>query len=149
MVVEDYAHHPTELAASLEVLRQRYPERQMNIFFQPHRYQRLRHYFHEFTTILSDKKLRCWILPVFSAWENAPIDALENSDLAAAINRAGGNAQVVNGDFCSQAGALAKMVLDDSTQKLIALIGAGDICYLTLELIKALQTESKKAREIL
>ena len=149
VVAEDYAHHPTELAASLEVLLQRYPGRQLDIFFQPHRYQRLRHYFHEFTTILSDKKLRCWILPVFSAWENAPIDALENSDLAAAINRAGGDAKAVNGDFCSQAGVLVKTVLENSQQHLIALIGAGDICYLAPELIKALQAESKKAREIL
>ena len=142
-VVEDYAHHPTELAASLEVLFQRYPDRQITLIFQPHRYQRLRHCFKEFTKILSNKKLQVRVLPVFSAWENPPIDALENSDLAAAINRAGGNGEVISNDFSSEATFLADTVCAASQRVLIVLIGAGDICNLTGELVRLLRSRMK------
>ncbi len=45
VLLEDYAHHPAELAASLEVIKKRYPGYQITLLFQPHRYQRLQHYF--------------------------------------------------------------------------------------------------------
>ncbi len=41
-IVDDYGHHPTEIAATLEALRQGYPGRRLVLAFQPHRYTRTR-----------------------------------------------------------------------------------------------------------
>lgn len=138
-VLEDYAHHPTELAASLEVIKARYPGHRLLIVFQPHRYLRLRKYFRDFVRILSEPDYNVLVMPVFSAWENAPVDALENSDLAAAINQAGGNASVIDRNYAESAGKAVELAAGFDTPVLIALIGAGDVNSLTPELIKILK----------
>jgi UDP-N-acetylmuramate--alanine ligase len=52
-VVDDYGHHPTEIAATLEALRQGYPERRLVLAFQPHRYTRTRDLLDDFARVLS------------------------------------------------------------------------------------------------
>ena len=136
VILEDYAHHPTELTSSLEVLRERYKKYNIIVVFQPHRYQRLRRYFNEFAEILSQDGLQVKVLPVFSAWEASPLDALENSDLAAAINQRNGNAEAVSNNYSALASDLAATALDSPEPILIALIGAGDINQLGPELIQ-------------
>ena len=51
-VIEDYAHHPTELRAALQALREMNPNRRLFVIFQPHRYARLERYFKEFAAVL-------------------------------------------------------------------------------------------------
>ena len=41
-IVDDYGHHPTEIAATLEALHQAWPDRRLVLVFQPHRYTRTR-----------------------------------------------------------------------------------------------------------
>ncbi len=52
-VVDDYAHHPTEIVASLSALRERYPGRRLVVVFQPHLYSRTRDFMDEFAPALS------------------------------------------------------------------------------------------------
>ena len=52
-VVDDYAHHPTEIAATLQAARQRYPNRRLVVVFQPHTYTRTRDFLDDFATSLS------------------------------------------------------------------------------------------------
>jgi len=54
IVVDDYAHHPTEIRATLAAARQRYPERRIWAVWQPHTYSRTRLYFNEFTTAFEE-----------------------------------------------------------------------------------------------
>ena len=127
-VLEDYAHHPKELACSLEVLKMRYPEHELQVVFQPHRYRRLQYYFKDFVRILSDNALSVKVLPVFCAWEQTLIDGMESSDLVNAINASGGNAELLN--MINPAQTAIRLIEQFSgTEKpvLIALIGAGDI----------------------
>ncbi len=51
-VIEDYAHHPTELRAALQAIREMNPFRRSVVIFQPHRYARLERYFNEFAAVL-------------------------------------------------------------------------------------------------
>ena len=139
ILLEDYAHHPTELAASLEVIRKRYEQYHITLLFQPHRYQRLRHYFQDFANILSNKSLTVKVLPVFSAWEPTPVDAVDSGDLAAAINRLGGNASTMP-LLPGAAAALVEELYKTGGNQLIALIGAGDLNELIPEIKKAMQT---------
>ena len=52
-IVDDYGHHPTELAATMDGLRQAYPGRRLVLAFQPHRYTRTRDCFEDFVRVLS------------------------------------------------------------------------------------------------
>lgn len=139
IVLEDYAHHPTELAASLEVIKARYANRKPVIFFQPHRYQRLQKYFHEFKNILSDPAIEVKLLPVFSAWENPQLDVPDSLELAKSINNSGGRATALGDDYLSQASAIA-MTLSRSTEPVLAaFIGAGDISKLSSATVRFCQ----------
>ena len=51
-VVDDYAHHPTEIAANIEAARSRYPGRRMVVLFQPHTYTRTRDFLGGFASVL-------------------------------------------------------------------------------------------------
>lgn len=115
-VIEDYAHHPTEVRAAVSLLRINYPGRHLRVLFQPHRFARLEKYFHEFAAALQLAD-SVYIAPVFAAWsESGPVDS---SALAAAVK-----GTAVNGD-CRQ---WAEEVLADLPQNsVIAVLGAGDI----------------------
>lgn len=52
-VYDDYGHHPTEVRAVLQAFREKYPERRLVVYFQPHRYSRTEHCWHEFLSCFS------------------------------------------------------------------------------------------------
>ncbi len=88
-VVEDYAHHPTEVRCAVELLRRKYPDCHLRIVFQPHRYARLERYFDDFAAVmlLADS---CFILPVFAAWsESGKYDSLMLAEACNGIALAG------------------------------------------------------------
>ena len=53
-IIDDYAHHPTELAANISAARSRYPGRRLRVIFQPHLYSRTRHLAGELGAVLAD-----------------------------------------------------------------------------------------------
>jgi len=69
-IVDDYGHHPTEIAASLEALRQGYPQRRLVLAFQPHRYTRTRDLIDDFGRVLSQADV-VLVTEVYSAGESA------------------------------------------------------------------------------
>ena len=119
IVMEDYAHHPTELAASLASLRGRFPEHHLRVVFQPHRYARLRQYFDEFKQILRLPD-SVFITPVFAAWVEK--GELGSEELAKQI---GPSARFISGEWRDMSAVL--LLRDDSRPLLLAIIGAGDI----------------------
>ena len=127
-VLEDYAHHPQELACSLELMKLRYPDHERVVVFQPHRHRRLFHYFKDFVRVLSNEQIAVKVLPVFCAWEQPLIDGMESIDLVNAVNKAGGRAEFLSMENVEFA---AEKLIDEfgklSRPVLIALIGAGDI----------------------
>jgi len=70
IIYDDYAHHPTEIKASLEALREMYPkgEKKITILFQPHLYSRTKEFFTEFTTAFNETD-SVYFLPIFFARE--------------------------------------------------------------------------------
>lgn len=69
-LVDDYGHHPREIAATLEALRQAWPDRRKIIVFQPHRYTRTRDLFEDFVHVLSSVDVLI-LMDVYSAGETA------------------------------------------------------------------------------
>ncbi|MGZ8190192.1 MAG: UDP-N-acetylmuramate--L-alanine ligase [Methylococcaceae bacterium] len=67
-LVDDYGHHPREIAATLEALRQAWPDRRSIVIFQPHRYTRTRDLFEDFVQVLSTVDVLI-LMEVYSAGE--------------------------------------------------------------------------------
>lgn len=78
-VVDDYGHHPTEIAATLQVARE--TGRPVAVLFQPHRYSRTRRFHREFADALA-MAARVALLPVYSAGED-PIEGVDSGLIAA------------------------------------------------------------------
>ena len=68
IVLEDYAHHHTEVAALLETLRAMAPDHQLVVVFQPHRYTRTSQFKHDFAAVLQEAD-QLFLLPVYAAHE--------------------------------------------------------------------------------
>lgn len=81
--VDDYGHHPREIAATLEALCQAWPTRRAVVIFQPHRYTRTRDLFEDFVQVLSSLD-RLILLDVYAAGE-APIEGADGRALTRAI----------------------------------------------------------------
>ena len=78
MYIDDYAHHPTELRATIESVRKMYPHRHLTIVFQPHLYSRTRDFAKGFSDSLSLAD-RTILIPIYPAREE-PIDGV-NSEM--------------------------------------------------------------------
>lgn len=118
ILIEDYAHHPSEVACALKLLRIQYPEHHLRVIFQPHRYARLEKFFSGFSEALQKADSRL-IVPVFAAWSES--GSVNSEDLATAC---GG---VCCGTDWGETARIATQPPPDGRKLLIAVLGAGDI----------------------
>lgn len=86
-LVDDYGHHPREVAATIAAARQAYPDRRLVMLFQPHRYTRTRDCFEDFLPVLSSVDALL-LLDVYSAGEK-PIAGADSRSLARSIRNRG------------------------------------------------------------
>ena len=122
LLVDDYGHHPTEIAATLAAARTGWPDRRLVVAFQPHRYTRTRDLFEDFSRVLSDTDTLL-LTEIYSAGE-APIAGADGRALCAAI-RARGR---VNPVFVEDIQELPQALLDVLQDGDVLLtLGAGSI----------------------
>ena len=88
-LVDDYGHHPAEIAATLEAARVAFPGRRLVLAFQPHRYTRTRDLFEDFVKVLARADMLL-LAEVYAAGE-APIAAADGRALAGAVSEAARN----------------------------------------------------------
>lgn len=121
VLVDDYAHHPTEVAATLEAARQCWPERRLVVVFQPHRYTRTRDLFDDFVRVLSgiDNLI---VTQVYAAGE-APIAGAGGRSLCRAVRKLGGHPVFIE-HLSELSDALANILRPDDV---LLTLGAGDI----------------------
>ncbi len=86
-LVDDYGHHPTEIAATLEAIRQGWPNRRVVLAFQPHRYTRTRDLLDEFALVLAETDALL-ITEVYAAGE-APIRGADSKAICRAVRSHG------------------------------------------------------------
>ncbi len=86
-LVDDYGHHPTEIAATISAARDACPEQRLVVVFQPHRYTRTRDLIDDFARVLSEVDVLI-LLEVYPAGE-APINGADGRALARAIRGRG------------------------------------------------------------
>ncbi len=87
MLIDDYGHHPREVAATVAAIRAGWPERRLVVAFQPHRYSRTRDLFEDFSMTLSEVDVLV-LLEVYAAGEE-PIAGADSRSLARAIRARG------------------------------------------------------------
>ncbi|MFL2553673.1 MAG: UDP-N-acetylmuramate--L-alanine ligase [Candidatus Rariloculaceae bacterium] len=133
--VDDYGHHPTEIAATVAAVRETWPEHRLVVAFQPHRYTRTHELFDDFTQVLS--KVDVLLLTEIYAAGEAPIAGAEGRSLARAVRARGLVEPIFVENLEALATALAEVVRDGDV---VLTLGAGSIGTIVQTLPKRLAT---------
>ena len=121
-LVDDYAHHPVELQATLTAARDSWPDRRLIAIFQPHRYSRTYDLFDDFVTTLADQR-DLLICEVYPAGEE-PVSGASGQDLCQAIRVRGTSSPIFVPDVADLAGVLTPLINEDDV---LLTLGAGSI----------------------
>ena len=141
-LIEDYGHHPVEMAATLAAARGAYPGRRLVLAFQPHRYSRTRDCFEDFVKVLgtADAVL---LTEVYAAGE-APIVAADGRSLARALRVAGTVEPVFIDNLADMPQRIAAGARDGDV---VLCMGAGSIGGVPAKVVDLLQKNELLAQE--
>jgi len=121
LLVDDYGHHPRELAATILAAREGWPQRRLVVAFQPHRYTRTRDLIDDFSAVLAGCDT-LFITEIYAAGE-APISGADGRALCRAIRARGGNPV-----FVENVNDLPTLLADTlRANDLLLTLGAGNI----------------------
>lgn len=133
MLVDDYGHHPTEVAATISAIREGWPERRLVMVYQPHRYTRTRDLFEDFVEVLS-RVDQLVLLEVYGAGES-PISGADGRYLSRSIRMRG----VVEPVFVESVDQVPDVLMNIAQPGDIVITqGAGNIGALAATLAKTL-----------
>ncbi|MEO5797776.1 MAG: UDP-N-acetylmuramate--L-alanine ligase [Rhodoferax sp.] len=121
-LVDDYGHHPVEMAATLSAARGAFPGRRLVLAFQPHRYSRTRDCFEDFVRVIGEADV-VLLGEIYAAGE-APIVAADGRALARALRVAGRVEPVFVDDIAAMPQAIADTARDGDV---VLCMGAGSI----------------------
>nr|BBH94265.1 UDP-N-acetylmuramate--L-alanine ligase [Thermogemmatispora argillosa] len=135
ILIDDYAHHPTAIAATLAAARQRYPQRRLVAVYQPHMYSRTKVFFEQFVEAFDEADV-VMISDIFPARER-DTGLVHARELAAALAqrprfRAEGRFALYSGDRAQTESELRRHLRDGD---LALIMGAGDIYTVTEHLL--------------
>ncbi len=121
-LIDDYGHHPVEMAATLAAARGAFPGRRLVLAFQPHRYTRTRDCFEDFVKVIAEADA-VLLSEVYAAGE-APIVAADGRSLTRALRVAG----KVEPVFVDEIAAMPQAILDNARNgDVVMCMGAGSI----------------------
>ena len=137
LLVDDYAHHPTEISATLAAIKAGWPDKRLVVVFQPHRYSRTRDLFEDFAQVLSTVDVLV-ILEVYPAGETK-IAGADARSLCRAI-RLRGQVEPVFAESKQDLFVLLPGLVQDGD--LLITLGAGDIGAMARDLPQQLGVDS-------
>ena len=132
MLIDDYGHHPAEMAATIAAARGSFPGRRVVLAFQPHRYTRTRDLFEDFVAVLATADVLL-LGEVYPAGE-PPIVAADGRALARALRVAGRIEPVFVDDIADMAAAIRAVAADGDV---VLTMGAGSIGGVPAQLVPA------------
>ena len=132
VIIDDYAHHPTEIQATLQAARTAFPGKRIVAAFQPHLYSRTRDFYPEFASALSGADV-VYLCDLYPAREQ-PVEGVTSALIAGKMREAG-KAPAWEGPRSSAAEALAEGAKENDV---VITIGAGDITRTGPELLDLL-----------
>jgi UDP-N-acetylmuramate--alanine ligase len=137
VVYDDYGHHPTEVSATLQAFREKFPDRRLVVMFQPHRYSRTQHCWHEFTTCFSIAD-RLILTDIYSAGES-PIPGISSEKLVTETKH--GSVAY----FPKDQELVARITAELKSGDVFITLGAGDGWKVGMEVLEKLKAEAKKS----
>jgi UDP-N-acetylmuramate--alanine ligase len=141
-VIDDYGHHPVEMAATLAAARGAFPGRRLVLAFQPHRYTRTRDCFEDFVKVIGQADA-VLLGEVYAAGE-APIVAADGRSLARALRVAG----KVEPIFVDDIAAMPQAAVDNAQDGDVLLcMGAGSIGAVPGKIVNLLQNTEHAAQK--
>ncbi|MDO9400215.1 MAG: UDP-N-acetylmuramate--L-alanine ligase [Polaromonas sp.] len=133
-VIDDYGHHPVEMAATLAAARGAFPGRRLVLAFQPHRYTRTRDCFEDFVKVIGQAD--CVLLSEVYAAGEAPIVAADGRSLARALRVAG----KVEPVFVDDIEAMPQAIIDNALNgDVVICMGAGTMGLVPGKVIEMLK----------
>jgi len=142
VLIDDYGHHPVEMAATLAAARGAFPGRRLVLAFQPHRFTRTRDCFEDFVKVIGQADA-VLLTEVYAAGE-APIVAADGRSLTRALRVAG----KVEPLFVDEVVALPQAIVDNTRDGDVVLcMGAGSIGAVPGKVLEMLQKEELYAQE--
>jgi UDP-N-acetylmuramate--alanine ligase len=133
-LIEDYGHHPVELAATLAAARGAFPGRRLVLAFQPHRYTRTRDCFEDFVAVMGRADV-LWLSEIYAAGET-PIAAADGRALSRAMRVAGHEALV----FIDDIQKMAQVIADNAQAgDVVMCMGAGSIGQVPAKVLELVQ----------
>ena len=138
LMIDDYAHHPREIAPTLAAVHAGWPERRLVVVFQPHRYTRTHDLFDDFIQVLSSVDVLV-LGEVYAAGET-PISGADGRALARGIRARGHIDPVFVEDLATLPGVLSDVLRDGD---ILLTLGAGDIGAVAASLPASLAAEAR------
>ena len=133
-LIEDYGHHPVEVAATLAAARGAFPGRRLVLAFQPHRYTRTRDCFEDFVEVMGRADV-LWLSEIYAAGE-IPIAAADGRALSRAMRVAGHEALV----FVDDIQKMAQVIVDNAQAgDVVMCMGAGSIGQVPAKVLELVQ----------
>ncbi len=113
-IIDDYAHHPTEIDATISAVRQKYPEKEVIAVFQPHTYTRTKQFLSEFAKSLQEAD-HVFVTPIFGSAREQK-GTVKSEDL---IKKIEGSAHLITEETVDQ--------LNQFSNAVLVFMGAGDV----------------------
>ncbi|MEX0999283.1 MAG: UDP-N-acetylmuramate--L-alanine ligase [Thermodesulfobacteriota bacterium] len=131
-VIDDYAHHPSEIEVTLSAIKESHDGRVV-VIFQPHRYSRTKLLFDEFARALVDTDM-LYIMDIYAASED-PIDGVSSEILCqSVIDKGGKNVRYLNGEDM-----LSTVLADLKQNDIVLTLGAGNIWAFGEKIVEGLR----------
>jgi UDP-N-acetylmuramate--alanine ligase len=128
LVYDDYGHHPTEVRATLQGFKEKFPDKKLVVLFQPHRYSRTQNCWHEFTTCFAqcDELI---LTDIYPAGEK-PVDGISSEKLALEVKHPSCHYVAKSPHL------LSKVIERLSSGDIFLTLGAGDIWKTGMEFLQ-------------
>ena len=131
-LVDDYAHHPTEISATLKTARMCWPDRRIIVVFQPHRFTRTKDLYSRFTKCFHDADILI-LIPIYPAGET-PIEGVTSQWLLKGIKEHGHR----NAIFCADKQEVIDYLKDNiRSGDILITLGAGDVNKIGEEFLRS------------
>ncbi len=128
LVIDDYAHHPTEMVSVINTVKTLYPSRKITVVFRPHLYSRTKDFFHEFVDVLNSVDCAI-VLDVFAA--------RENYDKSASVEKLVSSLSIKDKSVC-HSDNLCSVIRTIGEHDIIINFGAGDSEFFVDTIINAI-----------
>jgi UDP-N-acetylmuramate--alanine ligase len=135
-VIDDYAHHPTEIRATLSAARMRFPKSRLWVVWQPHTYSRTRLLFHDFISAF-DQADHVLVTEIYAARESQPDDGFSSQQVVAAMTYPGAT---YSADFSQAATFLVNRLLPGDV---LIVLSAGDADQISTQVLDQLKERSE------